>query len=382
LAKELKVRCVWALIFLELTKQPSSYYFSNCCFTDVMMLTTDVGLTFDTIYKKYLNQYRSDLDSFNHDFSHAWYKLMTRDMGPYQRCRGDAVPPPQPFQFPLPDPNYGNLADFQEVATAIRTLMATSPEVYPEAFARLASQCSGSFRETDYQGGCNGAFIRFEPAQSYSSNEGSAATLEVLASIKEQFGDGLSWADLMVIAGTTSVVSSGALPMEFCGGRTDGSINQEQPELEPLWSFSSTDLTGTELKHFGAAQVGLTNREFVAITGYRSVGQKGLRARSPTNRDPEGGVWLCDFLFSAFFLYLFSGTLWLHPSHTHTFTCRLEPLSFLSFLWRCWTTRTSKISSISTISFMKRECQVPMVKEETRTQVKGANSQMFGTALR
>jgi len=239
---------------------------------DVMMLTTDVGLVHDEEYKKLVHEFKRDLGSFNNAFGHAWYKLVTRDMGPYQRCRGDDVPPPQPFQYPLPLPDYGHLADFQLVAADLQDAMAASPE-YGEAFARLAALCSTSFRATDYQGGCNGAFLRFEPQKSYPSNAGATETLAVLQPIKERFGDGLSWADLMVLAGTSAVVSAGGLPMQFCGGRTDASADQDRPELEPLWSFSGLQLTGAELKHFGATQVGLELAEFVAVLGYRSIGE-------------------------------------------------------------------------------------------------------------
>jgi hypothetical protein len=50
----------------------------------------------------------------------AWYKLMTRDMGPYSRCIGKAptLPPPQPFQLLLPAPKTP-LPDFGAVRSEI-----------------------------------------------------------------------------------------------------------------------------------------------------------------------------------------------------------------------------------------------------------------------
>ena len=50
-----------------------------------------------------VEQFAADQAALDKAFSHAWYKLTTRDMGPYVRCLGTPAPP-QPFQNPLPPP--------------------------------------------------------------------------------------------------------------------------------------------------------------------------------------------------------------------------------------------------------------------------------------
>ena len=56
--------------------------------------------------------------------------------GPATRCIGSLVPPPQPWQFPLPPPPPpADLADFEEVATHIRsTLRTPNPEFPPDEY--------------------------------------------------------------------------------------------------------------------------------------------------------------------------------------------------------------------------------------------------------
>ncbi|CAN0088565.1 unnamed protein product, partial [Ascophyllum nodosum] len=71
---------------------------------DIRMLTTDIALLMDPNYLALVDLYASDLDALDVSFSNAWYKITTRDMGPYTRCVGPDVPPPQAFQLPLPDP--------------------------------------------------------------------------------------------------------------------------------------------------------------------------------------------------------------------------------------------------------------------------------------
>jgi hypothetical protein len=149
---------------------------------DIMMLTTDVALLHDTDYLKLVKLYASDLGALERSFSHAWYKLVTRDMGPITRCLGDQVPPPQPFQAPLPPPP-ARKPDYNAVKRAIQKALRTSSKAlsgdtvrgkpyYGALFATLAWQCASSFRKTDYAGGCNGARIRFAPQKDWPQNKG------------------------------------------------------------------------------------------------------------------------------------------------------------------------------------------------------------------
>ena len=68
---------------------------------DVMMLTTDIALTRDPEYLTYVKEFAADADAFSEEFAKAWYKLVTRDVGPVERCVGPQVPPAQHFQHPL-----------------------------------------------------------------------------------------------------------------------------------------------------------------------------------------------------------------------------------------------------------------------------------------
>ena len=129
---------------------------------DIMMMTSDISLLHDKIYTPIVKQFAADPSAFDHAWKHAWYKLTTRDMGPVQRCVGKRVPPPQPWQFPLPKPP-SNLPDYKVVATQIEKIVANDPATNGGLLLNLAWRCAATYRYTDYRGGCNGARIRFEP---------------------------------------------------------------------------------------------------------------------------------------------------------------------------------------------------------------------------
>jgi catalase-peroxidase len=195
---------------------------------NVMMMTSDVSLLYDPSYVQLVADYASDLPAFSDAFAHAWYKLMSHDMGPYTRCAGNLVPPPQPFQYPLPTP--GEVVDFAKVRPHVEALLEANhtdvlpPDVTPEgrpyygaALATLALQCAGTFRATDYHGGCNGARIRFAPENTWPQNARLDQALALLQPIKDQFGASLTWADLIVFAGHVAVEQVG--PREVLCGR-------------------------------------------------------------------------------------------------------------------------------------------------------------------
>ena len=200
-----------------------------------LMLTTDIALLHDPLgsYQKIVRAFANDLNLFSSVFAHAWYKLVTRDMGPVSRCVGPLVPPAQSFQNPLPAPPApAALPDWTKVRTAVRGVMATvstaiAPDLangkpyYGAMFVHLAYACAATFRRTDYLGGCNGARIRFSPQKDWSQNAGLQSVLAVLAPVKQKFGAGLTWADLIVFAAQVAIEDASGLTLPFCPGRSD-----------------------------------------------------------------------------------------------------------------------------------------------------------------
>jgi catalase (peroxidase I) len=226
----------------------------------IMMLTSDISLLHDGNYTRLVEDWATKPALFEHAFAHSWYKLVTRDMGPITRCVGDKIPAAQPFQYPLPAPlPLEDLADMQAVREQLEMALTQDAKVTPDQgksgayygamFADLAYKCASTFRLSDYQGGCDGARVRFDPELGRAENKGLDQVLAVLTPIKDQFGDGLSWADLIgtqhihaiiqtmttatttaithtlssVLAGQVALENAGALPMDFCAGRTDAS---------------------------------------------------------------------------------------------------------------------------------------------------------------
>ena len=109
---------------------------------------------------KIVQQFSEDRAAFDEMFASAWYKLTTRDMGPRERCINDDAPPAQAWQHPLTQRS-GPTPGVDQLREMIDSALESDPSSYGQ-WTRLAWQCASSFRVTDYQGGCNGARIRYE----------------------------------------------------------------------------------------------------------------------------------------------------------------------------------------------------------------------------
>lgn len=208
---------------------------------DIGMLTSDVALLHDPIYKELVEKFAEEPESLNHAFSHAWYKLTTRDMGPPVRCLGKTVPPPQPWQNALPAPPV-ELPDYQAVRDHLEEILGRK-QAMASMWVRLAWRCMATFRQTDYLGGCNGARLLLSPQKDWPVNSGLDTALAALAPHKEAHGPGLSWADLIQLAGSTALQHLG-LPsrLPFCGGRVDATEDNGASDfLMPKLFFNYTD---------------------------------------------------------------------------------------------------------------------------------------------
>merc|ERR1719461_2716594 len=145
---------------------------------------------------------------------------------------------------------------------------------------RLAWRCASTFRVTDYAGGCNGGRVRMEPQISWPVNQGLDEPLGILDGIKAEFGDSLSWADLIVLAGNTALEEAGSKELPFCGGRTDATgtdtvsqnlayLNSENVVMSKMGA-SIDDLQQYSLL------LNLDPREFTAVMGGLSLGRLSI----------------------------------------------------------------------------------------------------------
>ena len=245
---------------------------------NIIMLTTDLALLKDKSYLSISNLFHDDIKELEKQFSHAWYKLSTRDMGPAIRCRGNRVPPAQSFQYPLPPPlPPSQLANFDDVKNSIKMVILNPNNsiVVPDAggygplFVRLAWQCASTYRKTDYMGGCNGARIRFSPEKDWSANAFLDKALQLLQPVKDQYGDSLSWADLIVLSGNVGLeLSNTQLQLPFIGGRTDAVITDPSTPLFLENRLSGGMSTDTIALEYDVMLVwGLSTRELVALMG-------------------------------------------------------------------------------------------------------------------
>jgi catalase-peroxidase len=272
----------WRVKGAESPKAPAAHPSNPSETQNIMMLTTDVALVVDPEYRKYVVEFANDEKAFADAFAAVWYKLVNRDMGPISKLVGPDVAPAQEFQFPLPAPP-AKLADTKKVEKELTSLMDT--DTGKGEFIRLAVNSAGTYRHTDFNGGCNGARIRFSPGKDWKGNAGLDKTLDLLEPIKAKFGDSLSWADLIVLAGNVAAKRLGApKDLPFCPGRTDASDGAGWNQLE--YGNAEPPKNIEEILDRNILR-GLTSKEYVALsfTSYPSVAALKKLCNTKENED-------------------------------------------------------------------------------------------------
>jgi catalase-peroxidase len=151
-------------------------------------------------------------------------------------------------------------ADLVELMTSSQDWWPADYGHYGPLFIRMAWHSAGTYRISDGRGGGGTGNQRFAPINSWPDNANLDKARMLLWPIKQKYGEKISWADLMILAGNCALESMGFKTCGFAGGRAD----IWEPEEDIYWGAETEWLgdkryTGDrELEDpLGAVQMGL-----------------------------------------------------------------------------------------------------------------------------
>ncbi len=172
---------------------------------------------------------------------------------------------------PLGDFNYREEVkslDFEALKKDLHDLMTDSQEWWPADWGhygglmiRMSWHAAGTYRVQDGRGGAGTGNHRFAPLNSWPDNTNLDKARRLLWPIKKKYGNKLSWADLMVLAGTVAYESMGLKTFGFAFGRED----IYSPEKDVYWGSEREWLAPSDERYDNVSDAGTMENPLAAV---------------------------------------------------------------------------------------------------------------------
>jgi catalase-peroxidase len=150
--------------------------------------------------------------------------------------------------------------DIEKVLTDSKDWWPADFGNYGPFFIRMSWHSAGTYRSADGRGGSRSGQQRFAPQNSWPDNANLDKARRLLWPVKQKYGNKISWADLMILAGNVSLENMGFKTYGFSGGRVD----VYEPEKDVYWGSEKNWLEdkrrsadGTIERPLAAVQMGL-----------------------------------------------------------------------------------------------------------------------------
>ncbi|TRA99080.1 MULTISPECIES: catalase/peroxidase HPI [Rhizobium/Agrobacterium group] len=174
--------------------------------------------------------------------------------------------------------------DVEALKADLRALMTDSQEWWPADWgsyvgmmARVTWHAAGSYRVTDGRGGANTGNQRFAPLNSWPDNVNTDKGRRLLWPIKKKYGNKLSWADLIALAGTIAYDVAGLKTYGFAFGRED----IWAPEKDTYWGDEKEWLAPSDGRYGDVSKPETLENPLAAVQmGLIYVNPEGVNGKS------------------------------------------------------------------------------------------------------